>query len=96
MGNGGPNLVSSFHVIGEIFDNVYTEGGSTANHNVQTTLVPAGGATIAEFRVEVPGTFIMVDHAIFRATDKGALGLITVTGDDRPLIFNADPRPIRD
>ncbi len=37
---------------------------------------------------------MMVDHSIFRATDKGALGLIKVTGDDRPLIFNADPRPI--
>ena len=96
VGNGGPNLVSSFHVIGEIFDNVYTEGGSAPTHNVQTTLVPAGGATIAEFRVEVPGTFIMVDHSIFRAFDKGALGLIKVTGDDRPLIFNADPRPITD
>ena len=96
VGNGGPNLVSSFHVIGEIFDNVYTEAGSAPTHNVQTTLVPAGGATIAEFRVDVPGTFIMVDHSIFRATDKGALGLITVTGDDRPLIFNADPKLITD
>ena len=93
VGNGGPNLVSSFHVIGEIFDNVYTEAGSAPTHNVQTTLVPAGGATIAEFRVDVPGTFLMVDHSIFRATDKGAFGLIKVTGDDRPLIFNADPRP---
>jgi len=96
VGNGGPNLVSSFHVIGEIFDKVYTEGGSTPTHNVQTTLVPAGGATFAEFRVEVPGTFIMVDHSIFRATNRGALGLINVTGDDRPLIFNADPRLITD
>jgi nitrite reductase (NO-forming) len=96
VGNGGPNLVSSFHVIGEIFDNVYAEGGSTPTHNVQTTLVPAGGAAIAEFRVEVPGTYIMVDHSIFRATDKGALGLIEVTGEDRPLIFNADARPITD
>jgi nitrite reductase (NO-forming) len=94
VGNGGPNLISSFHVIGEIFDNVYTEGGSTPTHNVQTTLVPAGGATIAEFRVEVPGTFIMVDHSIFRAFDKGALGLIKVTGEDRPLIFDPAPKPI--
>jgi nitrite reductase (NO-forming) len=94
VGNGGPNLISSFHVIGEIFDNVYTAGGSTPTHNVQTTLVPVGGATIAEFRVEVPGTFIMVDHSIFRAFDKGALGLINVTGSDRPLIFNPAPKLI--
>ncbi|HUJ73724.1 MAG TPA: copper-containing nitrite reductase, partial [bacterium] len=67
VGNGGPNLVSSFHVIGEIFDTVYTEGGTTATHNVQTTLIPAGGASIVEFRVEVPGTYLLVDHSIFRA-----------------------------
>ena len=29
VGNGGPNLVSSFHVIGEIFDSVRYEGGTS-------------------------------------------------------------------
>jgi nitrite reductase (NO-forming) len=56
VGNGGPNLVSSFHVIGEIFDKVYFEGGTRYQENVQTTLVPAGGSAITEFRVEVPAT----------------------------------------
>jgi nitrite reductase (NO-forming) len=88
VGNGGPNLVSSFHVIGEILDNVYVGGGSTVNRDVQTTLVPAGGAAIAEFRAEVPGTYLMVDHSIFRAFDKGALGMIDITGDARPVIFD--------
>jgi len=55
-----------------------------------------GGATIAEFRVEVRGTSIVVDHSIFRATDKGVLGMINVTGDERPLIFSANPRLITD
>jgi nitrite reductase (NO-forming) len=80
VGNGGPSLVSSFHVIGEIFDNVYAEGGTAVSNNVQTTLVPAGGAAITEFRADVPGTYIMVDHSIFRAMDKGALGMIEVSG----------------
>lgn len=88
VGNGGPNLVSSFHVIGEIFDNVYTEGGTTANqHNVQTTLVPAGGSAMAEFSVDVPGNFILVDHSIFRAFNKGALGMIKVEGPDNKDVF---------
>src|SRR5690606_34017871 len=78
VGNGGPNLVSSFHVIGEIFDKVYAEGGTTINEDIQTTLVPAGGAAIVEFKVEVPGTFILVDHSIFRAFNKGALGMLNV------------------
>lgn len=80
VGNGGPNLVSSFHVIGEIFDKAFTEGGLIANNNVQTTMVPAGGSTIVEFGVDVPGTFILVDHSIFRAFNKGALGMMNVTG----------------
>lgn len=83
VGNGGPNLVSSFHVIGEIFDNVYTEGGlGTPNKNVQTTLVPAGGSAICEFKLETEGTFILVDHSIFRAFNKGAIGMLKVGGGD--------------
>jgi nitrite reductase (NO-forming) len=88
VGNGGPNLVSSFHVIGEVFDNVYGEGGSTATqHNVGTTLVPAGGSAIVEFRTEKPGNLVLVDHSIFRAFNKGALGMIKVTGEDDPRVY---------
>lgn len=88
IGNGGPNLVSSFHVIGEIFDNLYIEGGSRVSHNVQTTLVPAGGSAIVEFGVEVPGTFIIVDHSIFRTFNKGALGMLKVGGDEDLLVYS--------
>jgi len=88
LGNGGPNLISSFHVIGEIFDNVYHEGGTLINHNVQTTLVPAGGSSIAEFKVEVPGSLVLVDHSIFRAFNKGALGMIKVTGAENTEVFS--------
>ena len=87
VGNGGPNLISSFHVIGEIFDKVYTEGGSHYQENVQTTLIPAGGAAIVEFRTEVPGTLLMVDHSIFRAFNKGALGMIKVDGPENLAIY---------
>lgn len=88
VGNGGPNLVSSFHVIGEIFDNVYTEGGTQVSQkNVQTTLVPAGGSAIVEFRAEVPGNLVLVDHAIFRAFNKGALGMIEISGAENRVVF---------
>jgi nitrite reductase (NO-forming) len=89
VGNGGPNLVSSFHVIGEIFDNVHTEGGTLANqHNVQTTLVPAGGSAIVDMKLDVPGTFIIVDHSIFRAFNKGALGMLAVEGAENKTIYS--------
>lgn len=88
MGNGGPNLVSSFHIIGEIFDKVHIEGGSMINENVQTTLIPSGGAVIVEFKVDVPGTFILVDHSIFRAFNKGALGMLKVGGEENMGIYS--------
>lgn len=92
VGNGGPNLVSSFHVIGEIFDKVHVEGGDLVNENVQTTLIPAGGAAIVEFRVDVPGTFILVDHSIFRAFNKGALGMLKVEGEKDTKIYSGELR----
>jgi len=88
VGNGGPNLTSSFHVIGEIFDNVHVEGGSMINKDVQTTSIPAGGAAIVDFKVDVPGTFILVDHAIFRAFNKGALGMLKVSGEDNKQLYS--------
>lgn len=87
VGNGGPNLTSSFHIIGEIFDRVYIEGGSKINDNVQTTVIPPGGASIIEFKATVPGEYVIVDHAIFRAFNKGALGKIKVTGAENPALF---------
>ncbi len=89
VGNGGVNLVSSFHVIGEIFDRVYLEAaiGSEPHTNVQTTLVPAGGASIVEFDLEVPGKYILVDHALSRL-DRGVWGTLDVTGKEDPSIFN--------
>jgi nitrite reductase (NO-forming) len=88
VGNGGPNLVSSFHVIGEIFDKLWFEGGTRYQENVQTTLIPAGGAAITEFKVEIPGTYVLVDHSIFRAFNKGALALLKVEGADNKAIYS--------
>ncbi len=88
VGNGGPNLVSSFHVIGEVFDRVYSEGGSRFQENVQTTIVPAGGSAIVDFKMEVPGTYVLVDHSIFRAFNKGALGMMKAEGDQVKEIYS--------
>ncbi len=89
VGNGGVNLVSSFHVIGEIFDNVYREGDlvSEPAHNLQTTLIPAGGAVMVEFKLEYPGKYILVDHALSRV-DRGAWGLLHVEGEPDPTIYD--------
>lgn len=88
FGNAGPNTLSSFHVIGEIFDKVYPEGASEPHSNVQSTLVPAGGATIVEFKLEVPGTHILVDHSLARLR-KGAAGFLDVEGAPNPRVFQS-------
>jgi nitrite reductase (NO-forming) len=89
VGNGGVSLISSFHVIGEIFDRVYPEGAtSTIHENVQTTIIPAGGATITEFGIDVPGNYILVDHSLARL-DRGAWGIISAEGEKNPEVYRA-------
>lgn len=89
VGDAGPNIVSSFHVIGQIFDTVYPEGNlSLATHNVQTTTIPTGGSAITEFKMSVPGTFIIVDHSLERAFNRGALAQIKVEGPDNKVVYS--------
>jgi nitrite reductase (NO-forming) len=95
VGNGGVNLISSFHIIGEIFDTVYPEGsiGGAMFHNVQSTIIPAGGAAIVEFKVEEPGNYVLVDHALARV-DKGAFGILKSIGIHNGEIYYPNPAKI--
>lgn len=95
FGNGGVNLISSFHVIGEIFDHVYEDASLTSMPltDVQTTLVPAGGATVVDFTTLVPGNYTLVDHALARI-DRGAWGVLHVTGPANPTIFSGTMQPM--
>jgi len=92
FGVGGPNYTSSFHVIGEIFDRAYQYGSllSPPMESVQSISVPPGSANIVEFKLEVPGRFVLVDHALSRA-EKGLAGYLIVEGDKNPEIFDAPP-----
>ncbi len=94
FGVGGPNKTSSFHVIGEIFDHVYPYGSVTSQtiKDVQTVTVAPGGATIVDFKLEVPGNYIMVDHALSRL-ERGGAGILHVEGPDAPAVFTAPPNP---
>src|SRR5262249_15080229 len=94
FGVGGPNFTSSFHVIGEIFDKVYMLGGllSPPVQGIQTVTVAPGGAVVAEFKVDVPGNYTLVDHALARA-ERGLLGILSVEGPPNPDIFNGQVMP---
>lgn len=87
FGVGGPNKIASFHIIGEVFDKVYSEAAlNTIKHSVQTTVVAPGGATIVELKMDHPGSYLLVDHALSR-TGKGAVGVLEVTGDGVPGVY---------
>ena len=92
FGVGGPNFTSSFHVIGEMFDRVYNMGSLTTPPmtDVQTTMVPPGSATMVEFGVEVPGRYILVDHALSRL-ERGLAGYLYVDGPEAPEIYHQGP-----
>lgn len=94
FGVGGPNKISSFHIIGEIFDRVYAKASlsSPPLEDVQTTLVPPGGATMVEFTLDVPGRYIMVDHALSRL-ERGLVGFLYAEGEENPDIFGAESFP---
>lgn len=85
----GSHIASNFHIIGGILDKIYPEGDiiSPPRRNVQTTIVPPGGAAMIEFKLEVPGKYLLVDHSLSRAIDKGAVGEIIVEGEENPEIF---------
>jgi nitrite reductase (NO-forming) len=89
FGVGGPNFTSSFHVIGEIFDKVYLLGGleSPPLEGIQTVTVPPGGEAIIEFKLQVPGNYTLVDHALARA-ERGLVGILHVEGASNPDIYN--------
>ncbi|MBX6427123.1 MAG: nitrite reductase, copper-containing [Variibacter sp.] len=95
FGVGGPNFTSSFHVIGEIFDRAYNLGSLTSKplNDVQTVTVPPGGAAVVEFKLEVPGKYMLVDHALTRV-ERGLIGVLEVTGPNNPDVFK-DLNPAR-
>ena len=88
FGVGGPNFTSSFHVIGEIFDKVYNLGGALSEplKGIQTVTVPPGGAIITDFKLDMPGNYILVDHALSRL-ERGLVGILQVEGPANPDIY---------
>ncbi len=96
VGNAGVSKVSSFHIIGEIFDRVYPEAAlNNPINNIQTTLIPAGGATVVEFKADYPGNYVLVDHALARV-DRGAWGILHVIGAKNDSLYSGDFEQIKD
>ncbi len=91
FGNAGPDLISSFHIIGTIMENVYRDGGLTdpPAHGLQTTLVTPGAAAVVEFTPLVPGVYDFLDHAAAHSA-KGAMGQIKVSGPAQADVYRSE------
>jgi nitrite reductase (NO-forming) len=91
VGNGGPSLTSSFHVVGAVFDNVFENGaiGREPVRNSQMVSIAPGSSAIVDFRVRVPGRYFLVDHNYFRGHEKGTVAMLSVDGPAAPAIFHA-------
>ncbi|MGH2625598.1 MAG: copper-containing nitrite reductase, partial [Anaerolineales bacterium] len=90
FGVGGPNVGSNFHIIGEIFDRVYTGSPDTFVADEETWYVPPGSVSVFEFHLDEPGQYLLVDHALFRPA-KGAAGVLMVSGDHDPDLYAPEP-----
>ena len=85
----GSHVASNFHIIGAIFDSLYQDGAimNPPLKNVQTTVIAPGSAVMIEFTAEVPGKYLLVDHSLTRAIDKGALAELIIEGSAQPELY---------
>lgn len=85
----GSHVAANFHIIGAIFDNLYQDGAimNPPLKNVQTTVIAPGSAVMIEFTAEVPGKYLLVDHSLTRAIDKGALAELVIEGTAQPELY---------
>lgn len=89
FGSGGPNVGSNFHIIGEIFDRVFSGSSETYTTNEETWYVPPGSVSAFELTLDEPGQYTLVDHALYRVL-KGAAGLLMVDGEWNPDVYSPD------
>lgn len=89
--NGGPNLISSFHPIGNIWDKFWLQGSLTNQPftKMQTVQVNPGSCAILEMKLPVPEVIRLADHSITRTARQGLLAEIDVKGSSVPDIFEA-------
>ncbi|MDX9941032.1 MAG: multicopper oxidase domain-containing protein [Bacteroidales bacterium] len=80
--NAGPNLLSTFHIVGIIWDFAYWQGHPD-NQFIGGQTVTAGPSDswVIEFRIPPDeGTYMMLTHAV-GSTDRGAIGLLVCDRD---------------
>lgn len=83
--NAGPNLLSTFHIVGIVWDFAYWQG-HPENKFIGGQTVTAGPSDswVVEFRIPPDeGSYLMLSHAV-GSTDRGAIGLLICDRDAKP------------
>lgn len=80
--NAGPNLVSTFHIVGIVWDFAYWQGHPDNRYTGgQTVTAGPSDSWVVEFRIPPDeGSYLMLTHAV-GSTDRGALGLLICDED---------------
>ncbi|MEY7848221.1 copper-containing nitrite reductase [Natrarchaeobius sp. A-rgal3] len=90
--NGGPNLTSALHPIGNVWSTFYRDGDlvSDPGRYVETAPVAPGTVVAGEMELPVPGPIKIVDHALSRVARKGMMAVIDVEGEANPDVYDDD------
>ncbi len=91
--NGGPNLVSGPHPIGNVWTRWFRDGDllSEPAQYIEGTALPAGVTAVGDMELKVPGPIFLVDHALSRVVQKGMAAVINVEGEPNEDIYDGDP-----
>lgn len=92
--NVGPNLISTYHLVGIIWDYAYWQGNPAPQNTFvggQTVLAGPSDSWVVDFRVPPDeGSYLIVNHA-FGATTRGAIGVLAASKDaERTALVIAD------
>lgn len=81
MVNGGPNLTSSLHPIGNVWARAWPQGAlaNEPQRYLQTQGVPPGSCFVGDMELPVAETIKLVDHALSRVVHHGLSAEIEVT-----------------
>jgi len=82
--NAGPNLISTLHLVGIIWDYAYWQGTPTQGNTFtggQTVTAGPSDSWVVDFRVPPDeGAYLIVTHA-FGSTTRGAIGILQAEKD---------------
>jgi nitrite reductase (NO-forming) len=92
VGNAWPDLISSFHIIGIVFDRTYFKEVILPWHPskcigatklLQRTLILTDGTAVIQLKMQISGNFVIANHSI-NCIKQGKAGFMIIKGKTGP------------